>query len=198
MEASELEGKLRKELIQMAKQSAEERGMTMPFGAKTNEQYKEMILNGEWLITKKTKRDGKKRVPLGSFRQKLVVPEYLKENGYVYRIVRGDSSRLQNAQDGGYEYVYDKDTETDEHFGSKTSIGSKVSYNVGKFEDGSTRTDYLMKIKKEFYDEDQLEKKKVVDEIDKAIHGGSINEQADDKRYIPEDGSGIQIDTNFG
>ncbi len=187
----------RKELIKAAKKKAEELDMKMPFGNRKNEEYKLMAQTGEGLITNKAKREGKKRIPLGTFRQKLVVPAHIKEKGYKYRVVNGSPQRINDALAGGYDFVYDKASDTDEHEGSRNSLGKKWSYNVGTHKDGSPRVDFLMKIKTEFYEEDQAAKKVLVDEVDDAIHKGRINRGKDDKRYVPDDG-GITIDTNFG
>lgn len=182
-----LEQMSRKELIQEAKKKADELGMSMPFGGKKNEEYMEMARTGKGLIPNDVKRKGKMRVPLGGLRQKLAVPDRLKDSAHNFRIFNDNGARLQEALDAGYEFVYDKGTDdADEYKGTKDGIGTKVSYHVGPGPDGKPMKGYLMKIRKDWYEEDQAEKQKIVDDIDRAIKGGDIGEA--EKRYIPSSG----------
>lgn len=112
------------------------------------------------------------RVPLGTHRPKLDFESY-KKPGYSYRLMRGSVGRLQDAERGGWEYVLAED-------------GTKVKARVGEFEDGSSREDFLMKIDKKWYDEDQAKKQKVVDQVDEAIKAGGVGRQTDDGRYVPD------------
>lgn len=128
----------------------------------------------------------KVRVPLGVPRAKLSAPQI---NGYVCRWINDTTGRLQNADDGGYEFVYEK--ELDGQAGN-TDLGEKVSRIVGRNEDGSPLRAFLMKIKETWYREDQRAKQRKPDEIEAAIKRGKLNEQPDDKRYIPKEG--IKID----
>ena len=191
-EEKELEEMNRKELIKAAKAKGEELGMSIPFGGRKTEEYFEMAKTGKGLIPNEVKRKGKKRVPLGGLRQKLSVPDRLKDPNYVERIFNDMGSRLLDAETAGYEFVYDGGTdEADEHKGARDGIGSKVSFNVGPGPDGKPMKGYLMRTRKEWYKEDQSEKQKELDKIDDAIRGGDIGQA--EGRYIPD--SGIKIQT---
>lgn len=138
--------------------------------------------------TRKQEREKQRkvRVPLGVPRSKLSAPQI---QGYSTRWINDTVGRLQNAEAGGYEFVYER--ELDGQAGN-TDLGDKVSRIVGRNEDGSPLRAFLMKIKETWYREDQRTKQRKVDEIDTAIRRGKLNEQPDDKRYVPKEG--IKID----
>jgi hypothetical protein len=129
------------------------------------------------------------RTPLGSFRTKLNVAD--KDPAYEYRWVNDTPGRIEQAQAGGYEHVTDATTgETGE---TNTDVGSRTSSIVGRTEDGKGLRAYLMRIPKDFYDADQAEKQKVNDQIDEAIHGGSVEgEPGKDGVYVPKSGISYQ------
>ena len=127
------------------------------------------------------------RTPLGRGRQKLSVP---KIDGYVLRWINDDGARLTQAQEADYQFVAQNEVG---HVGESvedgnTDQGNRVSKVVGKTESGHPMRAYLMKIKREFYEEDQAEKQAQVDETDRAIREGSLEAKPDDKRYIPKEG----------
>lgn len=126
-----------------------------------------------------------KRVPLGVPRAKLDVPQI---PGFHMHWLNDEPGRLQAAEAGGYEFVYEKELKGE---AGNTDLGEKVSRIVGRNEDGSPLRAYLMKIKQEWYDEDQRVKQKPVDEIDMAIRKGNFNEKPDDRRYVPREGIDI-------
>lgn len=139
-----------------------------------------------------TTRRKRQRRPLGSPDLKLQTSQ---RKGYVRRWVNDAPGRVQNALDGGYEFVKDNT-----HIGSGTEskdsdLGSNVSQIVGKDESGQPLRSYLMEIKESWYNEDQVEKSKKIDEVDDAIRNGNINgSTGQDGRYIPS--TGIKMNTN--
>ncbi len=132
----------------------------------------------------KKKSQRKKRTPLGAPSYKLAVEE---RPGYVRRWINDAGNRLNDAREGGYEFASDVNVGTGSEDGN-TDIGSRVSRVVGKHEDGSPMRAYLMEIPKEYYEEDQAEKQKHVDQIDDMIRNGDVNRENDDGRYIPKEG----------
>lgn len=127
------------------------------------------------------------RVPLGVPRNKMVAPS---RRGYVRRWINDEDNRLELAQNAGYSFVMDKPHVGESAESGDTNQGSRTSMLVGTHENGSPMHAYLMEIKKDWYDEDQIEKLKPVDEIDNAIRKGRHGENQDG-RYIPK--SGIKI-----
>lgn len=131
--------------------------------------------------------DRRSRTPLGRARQKLTVPEL---PGCKLRWINDVGGRLLQAEAGGYEYVTKQEVG---HVGESvesgnTDVGNRVSKVVGKDENHNPLRAYLMKIKKTWYDEDQAEKQKQIDEVDRAIREGRHESQHDDGRYIPKEG----------
>jgi len=109
------------------------------------------------------------RVPLGGLRTKLNVKPI---EGYVLRWMNDFSGRIQDAEQAGYEFV--SYTEIGGIGQSSTSpesqeMGEKVSKQVGVTETGAPLIAYLMKIKQEWYDEDQAEKADRVNASESAI-----------------------------
>jgi hypothetical protein len=129
------------------------------------------------------------RVPLGVARLKMAVPEI---QGYVPRWVNDDEGRIQQAQMGGYEFVMSSEVPT---FGdmdvdnTNRDLGARVSRVVDRT---TGKKAYLMKIKREFYEEDQREKLKIVNETDQAIRKGALKHVSN--AYVPENGTGIKMD----
>jgi hypothetical protein len=106
-------------------------------------------------------RNERKRIPLGK-RDRISFDN--QEDGYHYHIINDKDGRLQKAQDGGYEFVESDKSLGDKVVGTAKKMGKYVSMPVG-----NNITGYLMRIKKEWYDEDQKEKQKVVDASEKAM-----------------------------
>lgn len=72
---------------------------------------------------------------------------------YHYRVVVDRPGRLQMFLKAGYEFCSEEIRVTDGGIAETTSLDSRVSLDTGGGEKG-----YLMRIRKEFYDEDQAAK----------------------------------------
>jgi len=107
-------------------------------------------------------KDTKKRVPVGGNRDILTVLN--KEKNYTYRWVNDVDGRITKFKLADYEHVYMNEGVEVGAVGDVkqgTNVGTIVSKSVGQ---GITA--YLMKIKTEFYNEDQAAKQK--DKVDRA------------------------------
>ena len=128
----------------------------------------------------------KKRVGLGMFKKEMTIPQGITKKGYVPRWINDEGDRLEVAQRGGYEFVYDK-RDSKAHVGEavesgNTSIDSRISKIVDKTPRmGGERRAYLMQIKQEFYEEDQKAKMAKVDEIADTIKHGKTGIKKEDK-----------------
>lgn len=129
------------------------------------------------------------RVPLGVARSKLSVPT---RQGYKRRWVNDTEGRLMNAQNGGYEFATDQSLQigAQDIDNENRDLGARISRVVDK---STGQKAYLMEIKEEFYQEDQLVKAKAVAEKDNLIKHGKLDDDAE--RYIPDKGRGISIET---
>jgi len=88
-----------------------------------------------------------------------------KDPNFVYRFVNDTGSRIANFQAAGYEFVEDKDLVVgDSRVFDPSDIGSgkKVTSNDGTIS-------FLMRTKKEYYDEDQAAKAAQIDETEQAM-----------------------------
>jgi hypothetical protein len=117
-----------------------------------------------------------KRTPL-SVRNRLNVKN--KEDGYVYRIVNDVDDHVPTLTERGYELcdMASIGAVGDKRVDNTTSIGSVAHFSVGQ---GMKAV--VMRIKKEWYEEDQATKQQQVDEIEATMKQEARN--AGD--YIPK------------
>lgn len=109
------------------------------------------------------KENRTRRTPINGTRNRLNVRG--QEPGYVYRIVNDIDDRISTFQEMGYEIVTDKTVSVgDKRIANPTQEGSPVTVSVGQ-----GITGYLMRQKKEWYDEDQAAKQKQVDDLEKSM-----------------------------
>ena len=88
-----------------------------------------------------------------------------KDPNYVYRFVNDVGSRIANFQSAGYEFVEDSSLVVgDSRVSDPANIGTskRVTSNDGT-------VSYLMRTKKEYYEEDQAAKAALVDETERAM-----------------------------
>lgn len=127
----------------------------------------------------------RKRIPMSVPVQKLEAPDI---PGYHLHWFQGTPERLQRALDGGYEFVDEREMQInnvslggDSTKSGNTDMGSRVSvvsgHEVGK--DGQPTRLILMKIKLEWYEEDQ----KLVDQrnarVADSLTSGAIGAEKD-------------------
>ena len=127
----------------------------------------------------------RKRIPMSVPVQKLEAPDI---PGYHLHWFIGTADRIQRALDGGYEFVDERETQVnnvglggDSTASGNTDMGSRVSVVAGTElgRDGQPIRLILMKIKQEWYEEDQ---KLVVDRNEKvatALRGGLLGTEND-------------------
>ena len=122
-----------------------------------------------------TKEVKKTRIPVGAARDILTV--HGQDPNYVYRWVLDDPKRpgrLQRFKDGGYEIV----TDTNEIGQSTVDRGKKLGSAITRPDGGSTLV--LMRILKEWYDEDQALKAEKLDDLESTM---VTEAQGDEGRY---------------
>ncbi len=116
----------------------------------------------------------KERVPFSTHQRKFTCPD---DKDFNYRVFNDkwakEPGRIKRALEAGYEIVEGHER-----------------YPVGTNEDGTPITGILMKIPKEFFEEDQAIKQKEVDKVDEQILKGSLEQKPGDHRYSPD---GIRI-----
>ena len=102
------------------------------------------------------------RTPLGQ-RGRLNVSG--KEPGFQYRIVNDNEGRVQDFIDAGYEIVTDNKVSVgDKRIANPTQEGSPVKVHVGAGQQA-----YLMRIKDEWYKEDQDVKQAQINELEESM-----------------------------
>lgn len=116
------------------------------------------------------------RTPIhDSFRSRLSVQG--KDPNYEYRIVNDTPGRIERFQEGGWEVVTEDNISIGERrLGAATELGSAKTVSVGQ---GTTGV--LMKIKREWWDEDQAAKQAKVKqttehELQKAKQSGDYGD----------------------
>lgn len=105
--------------------------------------------------TNRPSRDEPKRIPVFEAKRNAISVTDQDPN-FEYRIVNDVNDRIQLFQRGGWEIV---DSGATFEAGEASQVGSVEARSVG----GGV-TGYLMRIKKEWYDEDQAKKARVIQE----------------------------------
>ena len=127
----------------------------------------------------------RKRIPMSVPVQRLEAPEI---PGYHLHWFTGTSERLQRAIDGGYEFVDERETKInnvsiggESTRSGNTDMGSRVSVvsgqEVGK--DGQPTRLILMKIKQEWWEEDQKLVENRNEKVAAALRGGLLGAEKD-------------------
>ena len=110
-----------------------------------------------------------RRTSINGVRNKLTVRG--QEPGYVYRHVLDIDGRVEDLSERGYEIVENKGIEVgDKRVAAASQVGSTVSTNSG---DG--RKLILMRIKKEYHEEDQKTKEAIVNATEEQLRGQASN-----------------------
>lgn len=122
----------------------------------------------------RTKRE---RVPMGGSRMRLDVKlkDPKQKEKFVFRWFNDQDSRIEDASAAGYEPVQKDEVigvgQTELHQ-DNSDLNSRVSKVVGRAEGNVPIRAFLMKIPREFYDEDQAAKDRRNAESDRALRGG--------------------------
>lgn len=124
----------------------------------------------------------RKRIPMSVPVQQLEAPEI---PGYHLHWFNGTKERIQRAIDGGYEFVYERDMKlnpvglgSDSTHSGNTDLGSQVSRVAGQELDaeGQPVRMILMKIKLEWYNEDQKLVENRNRNVANALTGGALGD----------------------
>jgi hypothetical protein len=110
----------------------------------------------------KSPRGRVKRTPIAG-RNRLSV--HNKDDNYVYRIVNDVDDRIDAFKENGWEPVLAKDTK----IGDKRVEGSGPTGSVAEISVGGGTKAVVMRIKREWYEEDQAAKAKHVDAIEQTM-----------------------------
>lgn len=134
------------------------------------------------------------RIPMSVPMQKLQVPEI---QGYHLHWMLDQGGRIQQAIRAGYEFVEQEEVELN-NFGladdasksGNTDLGSRVSISAGADlgQDGTEQRLYLMKIRQEWWEEDQRQLEARNEQIAASLRGGTPDAGSNDPshRYIPD------------
>ena len=113
------------------------------------------------------------RVPVSGHRNIMTVHD--QDPAFVYRWVNDIEDRIEIFKLGGWKLVEDKHQIGDRKADGASQLDRVVTKNVG-----AKRTAYLMRIEKEFYEEDQAAKERAIAEKEKAM---LISEKSAEGRY---------------
>lgn len=117
--------------------------------------------------------------------------------GYHLHILNDIPGRIEEALSGGYEFVSPNEIGgVAENVTSRnTDLGDKVRFLVGTSVSGDPLYAYLMKIRQDWYEEDQTELQRANDRVDYAIRNGQNTKEgtSSDGFYIPKDGISMKF-----
>lgn len=112
--------------------------------------------------------------------------------GYHLHIFNDVPGRIEEALSGGYEFVSpDEIGGVAENVTSRnTDLGDKVRFLAGTGVGGEPLYAYVMKIRQDWFEEDQEELQRVNDRVDHAIRNGTNTKEGtnSDGFYIPKEG----------
>jgi len=109
-----------------------------------------------------------KRTPIGT-RNVLTVAG--KDPNYVYRIINDSGDRVQEFMEAGYELVKDDSVKVgDKKVNKASSEGSLSQVSVGQGQKA-----FVVRIKKEWYEEDQAAKQLRVDELENSTKAKALD-----------------------
>ena len=110
----------------------------------------------------KAPRGRPQRTPIG---KRNVLTVNGKDPNYVYRIVNDSGDRVQEFLDAGYEMVESNSVRVgDKRVNQATAEGTVSQISVGQGQKA-----FVMRIKKEWYEEDQKAKQTHVDQLESTI-----------------------------
>lgn len=132
------------------------------------------------------------RVPMGGNKLKMTLPEI---PGFRTRWFNDAGDRIETAKKGGYTHIIKAGIKVGS--GSETGhtdLGSVVSMVVGTQANGQPLRAYGMKIKQEWFIEDQAKQALAIRETETQIRGGQLPGDKGDtsNRYVPEQGISIE------
>jgi hypothetical protein len=108
------------------------------------------------------------RTPVGT-RNILTVAG--KDPNYVYRVINDSGDRVQEFMDAGYELVDANSVRVgDKRVNAATAEGSKAQLSVGQGQKA-----YVVRIKKEWYEEDQAAKQVHVNKLEEATKAKALD-----------------------
>ena len=110
-------------------------------------------------------------------------------DGYHLHVFTDTGGRIQEAMDNGYEFVRpDEVGGVSENVVSRNGdLGERIRYLVNPRAEGTEQYGYLMKIRQEWYEEDQAELQAKNNRIDASIRKGKITGD-DPSFYTPSGG----------
>lgn len=108
------------------------------------------------------------RTPIG---RRNILTVKGKDPNYVYRVVNDTGDRIQAFLEAGYELVKDQEVRVGDKRVDKTSAEGSIS----QISVGQGVKAYVMRIKKEWYDEDQLAKQRYINEVEAATKAKALD-----------------------
>ena len=109
--------------------------------------------------------------------------------GYHLHVFTDAGSRIQEAMDSGYEFVTPTEVGgVSENVVSRNGdLGERIRYLVNPRAEGTEQYGYLMKIRQEWYEQDQAELQAKNNRIDESIRSGKVTGN-NPAFYTPRDG----------
>jgi len=108
------------------------------------------------------------RTPIG---RRNILTVKGKDPAYVYRVVNDTGDRVQAFLDAGYEMVKDQEVRVGDKRVDRTSPEGTIS----QLSVGQGVKAYVMRISKEWYEEDQAAKQKYVNEVEAATKAKALD-----------------------
>lgn len=171
--------------------------------SENNELLDELGIPGEFRTDPRERIDPRMRIdnrevsanqrePMGASQLKMTLPEI---PGYRTRWFNDGGNRIDIAKKAGYTHIIKDGVKVGSGAESgHTDLGSVVSRIVGTQADGRPQRAYAMKIKEEWYIQDQARKAREIKATEAQIRRGNLpSDQGDvSNRYVPDEGISIE------
>jgi hypothetical protein len=113
-----------------------------------------------------------------------------KLDGYCLRWFNDTPGRIELAQSGGWEFVSNGEVAqgySHKVLNSNSDVGNKIRAIVGVMDTNQPLYAYLMKIRKEWFDEDQMDSVNKRNKIEAdMIRNGGLNTDRIGEKYLPD------------
>ena len=128
---------------------------------------------------------------LAGVRNRLGISADLDTKNFVYRWVNDEGTRIHDLTvNDDWDFVESRDGSAK---ADATGLGANVAVPVGTDKNGAPVKGVLLRKRRDYHDEDELAKRRRIDELEAGLKQGATPGADQDRQYVPA--AGIRIET---
>lgn len=128
---------------------------------------------------------------LAGVRNRLGISADLDTKNFVYRWVNDEGTRIHDLTvNDDWDFVVSRDGSAK---ADATGLGANVAVPVGTDKNGAPVKGVLLRKRRDYHDEDELAKRRRIDELEAGLKQGATPGADQDRQYVPA--AGIRIET---